>query len=187
MNLSSDFRDLLHAFSAARVRFLVVGGYAVIHHTEPRFTKDLDVWIHPTAANAARVMKALRAFGAPIDSLSSKDFEEPNIIYQIGVAPVRVDILTSIKGLDFDAAFRRSVVTEYAGVPTRVLSLLDILAAKRAAGRPQDLLDAEKLDRALAQRAGSNVAERSKTNSLGAEPPHPKDRTTTNRSRRKKA
>lgn len=187
MNLSSDFRDLLHALSAARVRFLVVGGYAVIHHTEPRFTKDLDVWVHATSANAVRLMKALRAFGAPIDSLSSKDFEEPNIIYQIGVAPVRVDILTSIKGLEFGSAFRRSVVTEYAGVPTRVLSLVDILAAKRAAGRPQDLLDAEKLERALAQRAGSKGAKRPKAASPRAQPSRPAHRTTTERPRRKKA
>lgn len=150
MSVSSDFRDLLRALSAARARFLIVGGYAVIHHTEPRFTKDLDVWIEPTAANAKRVIRALQAFGAPTNNLTARDFEEANIIYQIGVAPVRVDILTSVPGLEFGPAFRRSVMTTYDDVPVRILSLQDILAAKRTAGRPQDVLDAERLERALA-------------------------------------
>jgi len=149
MNVSSDFRDLLFEFTAARARFLIVGAYAVMHHTEPRYTKDLDVWIEPTRSNALRVRQALERFGAPLANLSVDDLTEPEIVFQIGVEPVRVDLLTSIAGLRFGPAYRRAIVTSYEGVPVRILSLDDILRAKRAAGRPQDLLDAARLEGAL--------------------------------------
>jgi hypothetical protein len=93
MRVSSDFRELLSALNAARARYIVVGAYAVMHHTEPRYTKDLDVWVEPTPANARRVLEALRAFGAPTESLAVEDLCDPGVIYQIGVEPVRVDVL----------------------------------------------------------------------------------------------
>jgi predicted nucleotidyltransferase len=154
MSVSSDFKELLSAFNAARVRFIVVGAYAVIHHTEPRYTKDLDVWVEPSPANARRVLSALRAFGAPTADLGVEDLCDPDIVYQIGVAPVRVDILTRVPGLRFATASRNAVRTKFDGVPIRVLSLSDAIRAKRAAGRPQDLLDLERLRRARADRRG---------------------------------
>jgi len=154
MSVSSDFRDLLFELTAAGARFLIVGAYAVIHHTEPRYTKDLDVWVEPTRANARRVHQALERFGAPLADLSVDDLTQPEIVFQIGVEPIRIDILTSIKGLTFTSAYRRAVAGKYADVTVKILSLSDVLRAKRAAGRPQDLLDAEKLERALASEGG---------------------------------
>src|SRR5262249_2582435 len=98
-SISSDFRDLLYEFTVARVRFVVVGAYAVIQHTEPRYTKDLDLWIEPTAENARRVYRALGRFGAPLARLSTAELAQPQMVFQIGVAPVRVDLLTSVAGL----------------------------------------------------------------------------------------
>src|SRR5262245_31834440 len=113
MHLSSDFSDLISALSGAEARFLIVGAYAVMYHTEPRYTKDLDIWIEPTKANARRVMAALRLFGAPMQRISREDLSTPGIVYQIGVEPVRVDLLTSISGLEFGHAYENAVTTRY--------------------------------------------------------------------------
>jgi hypothetical protein len=142
-----DFKDLFAAFNDADVRFLVVGAYAVIHYTEPRYTKDLDVWVEPTPTNAARVFMALAAFGAPLSDVSEQDFADPSVVFQIGIEPNRIDVLTGIAGLDFAPAWDHSLATTYDGIPIRVLSIDDILLAKRNAGRPQDLLDIDKLER----------------------------------------
>jgi len=152
MNVSSDFRDLLFAFNAENARFLIVGAYAVMYHTEPRYTKDLDVWVQPTKTNARRVRAALGRFGAPLDNLTVADLIQPDLIFQIGVEPIRVDILTHVEGLKFWSAYKNSIGTMYADVPVRVLSVEDALRAKRAVGRPQDLLDADKLERLLQRR-----------------------------------
>jgi hypothetical protein len=148
MAVNPDFRDLFHAFAAAEARSIVVGAYAVIHHTEPRYTKDIDIWVEPTPDNAARVLSALRTFGAPILELRERDLCDPELVYQIGIEPNRVDLLTSIEGLRFDRAWAGAVQATYGGVPIRVLGLDDLLTAKRAAGRPQDLLDVTRLEAA---------------------------------------
>lgn len=148
MNVSSDFKELLSTLNAARVRYVVVGAYAVIQHTEPRFTKDLDVWVDRTRVNAVRVLSALEAFGAPTDGVSVTDFCAPDVVFQIGVAPVRVDILTSVAGVRFATAYENALRTKFDGVAIRTLSLADAIRAKRASGRPQDLLDLERLQEA---------------------------------------
>jgi len=148
MGCNPDYRDLFVAFNDAEARFLIVGAYAVIHHTEPRYTKDIDVWVEPSPANATRVFRALAAFGAPLVGVGAADFTDPAVVYQVGIEPNRIDVLTSIGPLDFNASWSRASQVDYGGVAVRVLSLDDILAAKRAAGRPQDLLDIEKLERA---------------------------------------
>ena len=102
--MNPDFEDLLRGLSASRAEYLVIGGYAVAFHTEPRYTKNLDVWVRPTAANARRVMTALRKFGAPLANLRLKDLTTPGIIFQIGVEPNRIDVLTEVDGVDFQAA-----------------------------------------------------------------------------------
>jgi hypothetical protein len=99
VKISSDYKDLLRSLNAAGVRYLIVGGYAVMIYTEPSFTKDLDIWIDPTIDNAQALFRALSAFGAPLKGISPRDFTEPEIFYQMGVEPVRIDVLTSREDL----------------------------------------------------------------------------------------
>lgn len=99
-----DFFDLFCALNAAEARYLVVGGYAVTFHARPRFTKDLDVWIDPDPANAARVWKALAAYGAPVRELSPTDLSSASTVFQIGLPPNRIDLLTSLDGVEFSTA-----------------------------------------------------------------------------------
>jgi hypothetical protein len=146
--LNSDFRDLFSALSDAEARYLVVGAYAVVHHSEPRYTKDLDVWAEPTAQNAERVLRALASFGAPVAQLRAADLCDPETVYQIGIEPNRVDVLTALPALEFGSAWERSVITTYGGVEIRVLGLDDLILTKRTLGRPQDLLDVERLEAA---------------------------------------
>ncbi len=143
--MNSDFNDLLKLMDQFQVRFLVVGGYAVIRHTEPRFTKDLDLWIEATAENAERCFRALAAFGAPLTGLAPLDFTQRGYIYQMGVPPFRVDVLMSLGVLDFDAAWKRRDVQVIDGLSIPFLSKADLIESKLAAGRPQDLLDVEQL------------------------------------------
>jgi hypothetical protein len=153
MATNSDFRDLFAALSAARAEFIVVGAHAVMVHTEPRYTKDLDIWIRSTPQNAAHVYKALQIFGAPLADLTIDDLATPGTVFQIGVAPNRIDILTEVTAVDFEGAWQRRLESTYGGVPISLLSIEDLLTNKRAVGRPQDLIDVEKLERALPPRS----------------------------------
>ncbi len=146
--LNPDFRDLLSAFSAAEVRFLVVGAHAVSFHAVPRYTKDLDLWVEPTQENAARAWDALARFGAPLEGVGVEDLSTPGIVIQLGVEPNRIDILTRVAGLEFGAVWERRVTSTYGGIAVAFPSLDDLLASKRACGRPQDLLDADWLEKA---------------------------------------
>ncbi len=152
MAVNPDFRDLFAALNAAGARYLVVGAYAVIHYTEPRYTKDVDLWVEPTEGNAARVLGALRAFGAPIVGLEQGDLCDPELVYQIGIEPNRIDLLTSVQGLEFADAWAQAVETTYGEVAIRLLSLDDLIRAKKATGRKQDLLDVERLEQARKRR-----------------------------------
>ena len=152
MATNPDFRDLLSALSAEGAEFLIVGAHAVMLYTAPRYTKDLDIWVRPTPENAARAHRALAAFGAPMADLTVDDLATPGTIFQIGIAPNRVDILTTIEAVTFEEAWARRVSSAYGGVPIALLSLEDLLTNKRAVGRRQDLLDVEKLEERL--RAG---------------------------------
>ena len=147
MPVNSDFRDLFAALNAAGARYLLVGGYAVAFHAEPRFTKDLDVWTEPEPENARRVLDALRAFGAPLQELSAGDLARPGIVFQIGVPPNRIDVVTSIDGVTFDAAWPDRVETSYGDQPMFVIGRACLIRNKRAAGRPQDLIDVVALER----------------------------------------
>jgi hypothetical protein len=153
MATNPDFRDLLSALSAEGADFIVVGAHAVMFHTSPRYTKDLDVWVRPTRANAERVHRALGVFGAPMADLTVDDLAVPGTIFQIGIAPNRVDIITSIDAVTFDEAWPRRVSSRYGGVPIALLSIDDLLTNKRAAGRTQDLLDVERLEKRKAGEA----------------------------------
>jgi hypothetical protein len=143
--INPDFRDLLHAFNAAEVRYLVVGAYAVTFHAQPRFTKDLDLWVEPSSDNAPRVLAALKTFGAPVANLSLDDLVNPALVYQIGVAPNRIDVLMGVSGIEFEDAWPNRVPSNYGDCPIHVISRDDLIRNKRASNRPQDLLDLQAL------------------------------------------
>ncbi len=148
MAVNPDFRDLFAALNAAGARYLLVGGYAVAFHAEPRFTKDLDVWTEPSGANAARVHQALQAFGAPLQDLTDDDLGRAGLVFQIGVPPNRIDIVTSIDGVEFAEAWPGHAETTYGDQAVPVIGRAELIRNKRASGRPQDLLDLEILEQA---------------------------------------
>src|SRR6202158_173863 len=132
--------QLLNEFEA---EYLIVGGFAVMKYGEPRYTKDLDVWVHNSAQNSLRVVGALTKFGAPLehDGITSETFTEKQVVYQIGIAPARIDILTEITGVEFLDAWRKRVASTFFGVPVNFISLDDLVANKQALGRSSDLKD----------------------------------------------
>lgn len=140
-----DFAEMLRLLTAESVDFLVVGGYAVAGHGVPRATGDIDVWVRPTADNADRLWQALERFGAPRSRLSPASFTKPDIVYQIGLPPTRIDFLTTIDGVDFEPAWRDRVHCVVGDVAFSMLSLEHLLENKRATGRPQDLADIARL------------------------------------------
>jgi hypothetical protein len=141
--MNPDFVDLLRAFIAAEVRFLIVGAYALALHGRPRATGDLDVWIEATPQNAARVMKALAAFGAPLTDVSIDDFSREGVTYQIGVAPGRIDILTQLTGLSFAEAWPERMRRPFGDVDVDFIGRAAFIRNKRATGRAKDLGDIE--------------------------------------------
>lgn len=147
-----DFSDLLSVFNAHGVEHIVVGAHALAAHGHVRATKDLDVWVRPSAENARRAFSALAAFGAPLHDLAERDLAEPGLIFQIGVPPIRIDILTEIPGVTFDEAWRDRVPTHFGGEPTAVLSLEHLLVNKRATGRLQDRADVERIEALIQDR-----------------------------------
>jgi hypothetical protein len=144
--LNRDFRDLLAEFNAQGVEYLVVGAHALAAHGHVRATKDLDVWVRPDAANAGRALQALRNFGAALQDLTEADLTNKGTVFQIGVAPLRIDIITAIDGVDFDEAWPDRIETRFADLPASVLSKEHLIRNKRAAGRAQDLADLERLE-----------------------------------------
>ncbi len=146
--MNEDFLDLLIALNAADARFLVVGAYAVGVHGHPRATKDLVVWIEASSENAARVMSALRAFGAPLGDLKVDDFATPGTGFKMGIPPRRIDVLTEISGLTFAEAWPNRIEGVFSkDVRCAVIALDDLIANKRAAARPQDLADVVAFER----------------------------------------
>ncbi|GHV40776.1 hypothetical protein AGMMS49546_15340 [Spirochaetia bacterium] len=144
--LNSDYNDILQSFIAEKVKFLLVGAYALAAHGYPRTTMDIDFWIKPDAENAEAVFRALKHFGAPTGDISLSDLQTADMVFQIGVAPRRIDIITSVDGLTFDKAYARSAPVEIDGITVQVLSVEDMIINKRATGRTKDIADAEMLE-----------------------------------------
>jgi hypothetical protein len=142
-DLNEDFADLLRCLVEAKVEFLIVGAHALAAHGVVRATGDLDVFVRPSTANAQRVVEALRRFGAPLAThgVSADDFVREGTVYQLGLPPRRIDVLTRISGMRFEDAWQDSHAAGVAGLEFRVLSRRALLANKRAAGRPKDLED----------------------------------------------
>jgi hypothetical protein len=146
MSVNPDFRDLFAALNDSKAHYLLVGGYAVAFHAQPRFTKDIDIWVEPSIENAKHVFSALQSFGAPLANVTQADLSTSGLILQIGIPPNRIDIVTSIAGVDFKEAWTAKEVSNYGDQSIYVISRQHLIRNKRAAGRPQDNIDADLLD-----------------------------------------
>lgn len=146
IDLAKDFRDLLRTFIVHEVRFLVVGAYALGVHGRPRGTGDLDVWVEASSANAQQVLLALNDFGAPLHDLTQEDLATPGVVFQIGLPPLRIDILTQISGVEFGQAWTRRAHADFEGIRVPVIGREDFVVNKRASGRTKDLADLERLE-----------------------------------------
>jgi len=167
-----DFKELLSIFNADRVKYLIVGGYAVSFHAQPRVTKDIDILIKPDAANAQALYSALAKFGAPLEGFTPEAFTERGKFFRMGREPVAVDILPEIDGVDFDRAWENrvdGVIDAASGLTAYFISAPDLAAAKLAAGRPQDIADVA----AIRKAAESQAAQISKTKPSEPKPVDP--------------
>jgi hypothetical protein len=144
--VNPDFRDLLSEFCDEGVEFLLVGAHALAVHGYARATKDLDVWVRPDAKNATKAIAALAAFGAPLTDLTEADLAKRGTVFQIGVPPLRIDVVTEIDGVEFAEAWAERSSVDLAGVTVPVLSRRHLIQNKRATGRLQDRADAERLE-----------------------------------------
>jgi len=146
MVLNQDFKEFVQSLNAKQVRYLIVGGYAIALHGHPRYTKDLDVWIEMNPENAAKVIAALEAFGFGSLGLQAADFLVPDQIIQLGYPPNRVDLLTTLPGVDFPPCYASRVQIEVEGIPVNFIDLDNLKKNKKASGRSQDLADLESLE-----------------------------------------
>ena len=144
--LNKDYRDILLALSDEKVKFLLVGAYALAAHGYLRATMDIDIWVMPSTENADAVLRALRHFGAPLHNLTKDDLQKDETIFQIGIAPRRIDIITSATGLQFEETYRRSLSVNIEGIEVHIPSIDDLVRNKRTSGRTRDLADAEALE-----------------------------------------
>ena len=146
LTANRDFKDLFNILNEEKVEYLVVGAHAVIFYGEPRYTKDLDVWINTTSENAEKVWRALSKYGAPLQDITTQDFTDTDLIYQIGIEPNRIDIHMGIAGVNFKTAFRKRECSTYDGIPINIISKKDLIKAKKAVERAQDILDIKSLE-----------------------------------------
>ena len=144
--MNQDYKDLIAVFNEHGVEYIVVGAHALAAHGHVRATKDLDIWIRPSSDNAQRVMAALQSFGAALYDLTDKDLSSPGTVFQMGVPPVRIDVITAIDGVEFEEAWVSRVETTFAGRSASVLSREHLIKNKKASGRTQDLADVEWLE-----------------------------------------
>jgi len=145
--MNSDFKDLLQSLHEFSVHYLVVGGYAVIHYAQPRYTKDIDIWLDPNTENASNLMRAFVHFGIPLIGVSQDDFASTGTQFSIGVPPCEIDFLTTIPGLAFNDCWDNKVMCNENDFPIHYVSKQDLIKAKKSAGRPQDLADIDELMR----------------------------------------
>ena len=144
--LNEDYREMLQCLADEKVKFLLVGAYALAAHGYPRATLDMDLWVMPSPDNAEAVLRALTRFGASLQDLSVADLQKDDTIFQIGVAPRRIDIITSASGLEFKGAYKNSTEVDIEGLSVRIPSVEDLIRNKTASGRAKDLADVEALE-----------------------------------------
>ena len=144
--LNPDFKEFIQSLNANQVRYLVVGGYAVAFHGYPRYTKGIDIWVEMTSSNAARIILALEQFGFGSLDLKEQDFMAEDTIIQLGYPPRRIDLLTTLPGVEFETCFSEKVVVDIEGTPVNFIDLENLKKNKRATGRAQDIADIENLE-----------------------------------------
>lgn len=145
MSFHQDFEDLLRRLNEKNVRYLLVGAHAVAYYSEPRYTKDIDIWIDPEPNNAKNVYEALKKFGAPLDVIKVEDLTNPEMVFQIGVEPVRIDILMGIGNIKFSSAWKGKEESLFGKTKVYIIGIKDLIEAKKLSERPQDKLDLDKL------------------------------------------
>ena len=148
MRLEKGFKEFIGSLNKNSVRYLIIGNFALSYYSEPRYTKDIDILVDSTASNADRLMTAIREFGFSDIELGSRDFLEPDQVIQLGIAPLRIDLLTSLKGIPFADAWDRRTTGQYGDIPAFYISKQDLIDHKKLGGRKQDLADIEKLTKA---------------------------------------
>lgn len=146
--LNQDYKEMLSILLEEDVKFLLVGAYALAAHGYPRATGDIDIFVQPTKTNAEKVFKALIKFGAPLKNITKKDFVTPGTIFQIGIAPRRIDIINTIDGVTFEDAYRDRLIIKIESLSIPVLSKAMIIVNKNATGRLKDKIDADNLKNA---------------------------------------
>jgi hypothetical protein len=160
MSLPKDWIELLQTFNDANVEYLIVGAHAMAVHGEIRATRDLDIWIARTPENAARAYRALSQFGAPLHNLTVEELQDADLIYQIGVEPIRIDILTDIDGVAFSEAWANRVHGKQEETTFPTIGIDDLIKNKRTSGRPKDLLDIDLLEKRYRTKGSHDVAQR---------------------------
>ena len=141
MNIPEDFKEFIELLNSHNVRYLIIGGYAVGFHTRPKFTNDIDVWIENTEINVEKVLQVLNEFGFKSLDITTEDLTAPNMVIQLGYSPVRIDIITGLRGMDFNKAFDEKISGSYLGVKTFFISLENLITSKQNAGREKDIED----------------------------------------------
>ena len=149
MRVESDYKDLLRILNKHKVRYLIIGAYAAIYYTVPRYSKDLDICVEPEIKNAGRVFKSLKEFGAPLKGIEPADFTNKNSVYQIGVAPVRVDVMMGMPGIEFERAWKHRKIATFDGIRVNILGINELIKSKKNTKRPVDLVDIENLENSL--------------------------------------
>lgn len=148
MRIEKDFKEFIESLNKNSVRYLIVGSFALSYYAEPRYTKDIDFLVDSTPSNGDRLMTAIRGFGLSDIELDSRDFLEPDQVIQLGIAPLRIDLLTSLKGIPFADAWDRRTIGKYGDIPAFYISKQDLIDHKKLVGRKQDLADIDKLSKA---------------------------------------
>ena len=147
MNIPKDFKEFIELLNENKVEYLIVGGYAVGFHSQPKFTQDIDFWIRNNEKNIDKLLRVLTEFGFADLNIKAEDLKENDTILQLGVPPMRIDILTGVSGLEFNDAFERRVCGIYHGVPAQFISIPDLINNKKASGRKKDLQDIDWIKR----------------------------------------
>ena len=148
MDLSKDLREFIQSLNDNKVKYLIVGGYAVSYHGYPRYTKDIDIWVYLEENNASKMILALKQFGFPTNVISKDDFLDAEAVIQLGYPPNRIDILTDLDAIAFDDCFKNKEEVDLNGVLANFIDIDNLIITKKATGRDQDLLDAKKLETA---------------------------------------
>jgi len=152
MELANDFADFVDLLNRYDVRYMIVGGYAVMAHGHPRFTEDFDIWIKPTPENAEKIIVVLKDFGFVLKGLTKSDFEREDVVIQLGYPPLRIDLMSSISGVSFDDAYANHVLKKLGSSQMHFIGLRDLIKNKEATGREKDLLDAKQLNKLIINR-----------------------------------